>query len=212
MATRELNPFKIAQRQLKIATEKLGYPDEIYQALAEPMRTLEVSLTIRMDDGGLRTFRGFRCQYNDVRGPCKGGIRYHPDETVDTVKALAAWMTWKCSVVNIPLGGGKGGIICNPKEMSPGEIERLSRAYIGQVGRIIGPAKDVPAPDVYTNPQIMAWMMDEFSKQHGYNVPGVITGKPIPVGGSEGRGDATARGCVYTTREAAKKLDIDLKG
>ncbi len=212
MATKDLNPFKIAQRQLKIATDMLGYPDEMYQALAEPMRTLEVSLTIRMDDGSLKTFRGFRCQYNDARGPCKGGIRYHPDETVDTVKALAAWMTWKCSVVNIPLGGGKGGIICNPKEMSPGEIERLSRAYIDQVGRIIGPMKDVPAPDVYTNPQIMAWMMDEFSKLHGFNVPGVITGKPIPLGGSEGRGDATARGCVYTTREAAKKLGTNLKG
>jgi glutamate dehydrogenase (NAD(P)+) len=212
MATKELNPFKIAQRQLKISTEALGYPDEIYQALAEPMRMLEVSLTIPMDDGSLRTFKGFRCQYNDARGPCKGGLRYHPDETADTVKALAAWMTWKCSVVNIPLGGGKGGIICNPKEMSPGEIQRLSRAYIDQVGRIIGPTKDVPAPDVYTNPQIMAWMMDEFSKLKGYNVPGVITGKPIPVGGSEGRGDATARGCVYTTREAAKVLGIDLKG
>lgn len=212
MEEKELNPFKIAQRQLHIATEKLGYPEEIYRALAEPMRMLTVSLTIRMDDGNLKTFRGFRCQYNDARGPCKGGIRFHPDETADTVKALAAWMTWKTSVVNIPLGGGKGGIICNPKEMSPAELERLSRAYIDQVGRIIGPEKDIPAPDVYTNPQIMAWMMDEFSKLHGYNVPGVITGKPIPIGGSEGRGDATARGCVYTTREAAKKLNINLKG
>lgn len=212
MAAMKLNPFKIAQKQLKIATDALGYPEEVYQALAEPMRMLEVSLTIRMDDGSLRTFKGFRCQYNDARGPCKGGLRYHPEETADTVKALAAWMTWKCSVVNIPLGGGKGGIICNPKEMSPGEIERLSRAYIDQVGRIIGPTKDVPAPDVYTNPQIMAWMMDEYSKMQGFNVPGVITGKPIPVGGSEGRGDATARGCVYTTREAAKKLGINLKG
>ncbi|MFQ6128395.1 MAG: Glu/Leu/Phe/Val dehydrogenase [Thermoplasmata archaeon] len=211
MAEKDLNPFKIAQRQLRIATEALGYPSEIYEALAEPMRTLEVNFTIRMDDGSLKSFKGFRCQYNDARGPCKGGIRYHPEETADTVKALAAWMTWKCSVVNIPLGGGKGGVICNPKEMSPAELERLSRAYIDHVGRIIGPDKDVPAPDVYTNPQIMAWMMDEFSKLHGHNVPGVITGKPVPVGGSEGRGDATARGCVYTTREAAKRLNVDLK-
>lgn len=211
MAEKDLNPFKMAQRQLRIATEALGYPSEIYEALAEPMRTLEVNFTIRMDDGSLKSFKGFRCQYNDARGPCKGGIRYHPEETADTVKALAAWMTWKCSVVNIPLGGGKGGVICNPKEMSPAELERLSRAYIDHVGRIIGPDKDVPAPDVYTNPQIMAWMMDEFSKLHGHNVPGVITGKPVPVGGSEGRGDATARGCVYTTREAAKRLNVDLK-
>ncbi len=208
----ELNPFKIAQQQLKIACDALGYDNSTYEALAEPKRLLTVSLTIPMDDGVFKTFKGFRCQYNDVRGPCKGGIRYHPDETVDTVKALAAWMTWKCAVVDIPLGGGKGGIICNPKEMSQGEIERLSRAYIDEIGRIIGPTKDVPAPDVYTNPQIMAWMMDEYSKLHGYNVPGVITGKPIELGGSLGRGDATARGCVYTTREAAKELAMDLNG
>ena len=207
----ELNPFKIAQEQLKIGCDALGYDDSVYGALAEPKRMLEVSLTIRMDSGAFKTFKGFRCQYNDVRGPCKGGIRYHPEETVDTVKALAAWMTWKCAVVDIPLGGGKGGIICNPKEMSDGEIERLSRAYIDEIGRIIGPTKDVPAPDVYTNPQIMAWMMDEYSQIVGYNVPGVITGKPIELGGSLGRGDATARGCVYTTREAAKELGIDLK-
>lgn len=206
----ELNPFKIAQQQLKIATDALGYDKSVYDALSEPKRLLTVSMTIKMDDGVFKTFKGFRCQYNDARGPCKGGIRYHPDETVDTVKALAAWMTWKCAVVNIPLGGGKGGIICNPKEMSEAEIERLSRAYIDEIGRIIGPTKDVPAPDVYTNPQIMAWMMDEFSKITGYNVPGVITGKPIELGGSLGRGDATARGCVYTTREAAKELAMDL--
>ncbi|MFQ6059798.1 MAG: Glu/Leu/Phe/Val dehydrogenase [Thermoplasmata archaeon] len=207
----ELNPFKIAQQQLKIACDALGYDDSVYEALAEPKRLLEVSLTIRMDNGAFKTYKGFRCQYNDARGPCKGGIRYHPEETVDTVKALAAWMTWKCAVVDIPLGGGKGGIICNPKEMSEGEIERLSRAYIDEIGRIIGPTKDVPAPDVYTNPQVMAWMMDEYSQMVGYNVPGVITGKPVELGGSLGRGDATARGCVYTTREAAKELGLDLK-
>jgi len=208
----ELNPFKIAQQQLKIACDALGYDNNTYEALAEPKRLLTVSLTIPMDDGSRKTFRGFRCQYNDARGPCKGGIRYHPEETADTVRALAAWMTWKCAVVDIPLGGGKGGIICNPKEMSEGEIQRLSRAYIDEVGRIIGPTKDVPAPDVYTNPQIMAWMMDEYSKIAGYNVPGVITGKPIELGGSLGRSDATARGCVYTTREAAKELALDLNG
>ncbi|MEE9116216.1 MAG: Glu/Leu/Phe/Val dehydrogenase, partial [Thermoplasmata archaeon] len=208
----KLNPFKIAQRQLKIATDALGYDDSVYEALSEPKRLLTVSLTIKMDDGTFKTFKGFRCQYNDVRGPCKGGIRYHPEETVDTVKALAAWMTWKCAVVDIPLGGGKGGIICNPKEMSEAEIERLSRAYINEIGMIIGPDKDIPAPDVYTNPQIMAWMMDEFSIMTGYNVPGVITGKPIELGGSLGRGDATARGCVYTTREAAKEIALDLNG
>jgi glutamate dehydrogenase (NAD(P)+) len=208
----ELNPFKIAQRQLKIATDALGYDKSVYDALSEPKRLLTVTMTTKMDDGSFKTFKGFRCQYNDARGPCKGGIRYHPEETVDTVKALAAWMTWKCAVVDIPLGGGKGGIICNPKEMSEAEIERLSRAYIDEIGRIIGPTKDVPAPDVYTNPQIMAWMMDEYSKLAGYNVPGVITGKPIELGGSLGRGDATARGCVYTTREAAKELAMDLNG
>jgi glutamate dehydrogenase (NAD(P)+) len=165
-----------------------------------------------MDDGTTRIFHGFRVQYNDARGPTKGGIRYHPEETIDTVRALAAWMTWKCAVVDIPLGGGKGGIICNPKELSPGELERLSRAYIRQVGRILGLEKDVPAPDVYTTPQIMAWMADEYSFLKGYNEFGVITGKPLALGGSAGRGDATARGGLYCLREAGKALGIDLKG
>jgi glutamate dehydrogenase (NAD(P)+) len=151
-------------------------------------------------------------QYNDARGPTKGGLRFHPDETIDTVRALAAWMTWKCAVVDIPLGGGKGGIICDPRQMSQGELERLSRAYIRQVGRIIGLEKDVPAPDVYTTPQIMAWMMDEYSFMKGYNEFGVITGKPLPLGGSAGRGDATARGGIYTLREASKVMGVDLQG
>jgi glutamate dehydrogenase (NAD(P)+) len=163
-----------------------------------------------MDDGSLKVFQGFRVQYNDAKGPCKGGIRFHPDETIDTVRALAAWMTWKCSLLDLPLGGGKGGVICNPKEMSQGEQERLCRAYIGQVGRIIGPEKDVPAPDVYTTPQMMAWMMDEYSKISGKNQFGTITGKPLALGGSAGRGDATARGGLFTVREAAKELGIDL--
>jgi glutamate dehydrogenase (NAD(P)+) len=210
--TAKLNPFEIAQRQLDEAAEVLKLEPGIHALLREPLRELHVALPVKMDDGSVKVFRGFRVQYNDARGPTKGGIRFHPAETIDTVRALAAWMTWKTAVVDIPLGGGKGGIICNPKEMSPAELERLSRAYIRQVGRIIGEEVDVPAPDVYTNPQIMAWMMDEYSFIRGYNVPGVITGKPIPLGGSAGRGDATARGGMFCTREAGKVLGIELKG
>ncbi len=203
------NPFQIAQQQLDEAAKLLGMDPGTHAALREPMRELHVSLPVKMDNGETRVFKGFRVQYNDARGPTKGGLRFHPEETIDTVRALAAWMTWKCAVVDIPLGGGKGGIICNPKEMSPNELERLSRQYIRQVGRMIGPEKDCPAPDVYTTPQIMAWMMDEYYWQKGYNVPGVITGKPLPVGGSKGRNDATARGGVYCVREAARALKID---
>lgn len=205
-----LNPFEIAQAQLDRAAKKLNLDPGIHAILREPMRELHVSLPVKMDDGSVKVFKGFRVQYNDARGPNKGGIRFHPEETIDTVRALAAWMTWKTAVMDLPLGGGKGGVICNPKEMSEGELQRLSRAYIDAVGRIIGPEKDVPAPDVYTNPQTMAWMMDEFSKLRGYYCPGVITGKPIPLGGSLGRGDATARGGMYTVREAAKHLGLDL--
>ena len=208
----ELNPFKIAQKQLDKAAEIMKLDPGIHAVLREPMRELHVTIPVKMDDGTVKVFKGFRVQYNDARGPCKGGIRFHPEETIDTVRALAAWMTWKTAVVDIPLGGGKGGVICNPKEMSAGELERLSRGYIDQVGRILGPEKDVPAPDVYTNPQIMAWMADEYAKLRGYYVPGVITGKPLEIGGSAGRGDATARGAYYTIREAAKKLGMDLKG
>jgi len=209
--TEKLNPFDIAQRQLDEAAEVLKLEPGIHALLREPLRELHVTLPVKMDDGSVKVFKGFRVQYNDARGPTKGGIRFHPAETVDTVRALAAWMTWKTAVVDIPLGGGKGGIICNPKELSPAELERLSRAYIRQVGRILGEEVDVPAPDVYTNPQIMAWMMDEYSFMRGYNVPGVITGKPIPLGGSAGRGDATARGGMFCTREAGKVLGIELK-
>jgi len=206
------NPFEIAQRQLDEAAELLKLDPGMHAFLREPMRELHVSLPVRMDDGSVKVFKGFRVQYNDARGPAKGGLRFHPDETIDTVRALAAWMTWKTAVVDIPLGGGKGGVICNPKEMSQAELERLSRAYIRQVGRILGPKKDVPAPDVYTNPQIMAWMMDEFSAMQGHGEPGVITGKPLALGGSAGRMDATARGGMYCLREAAKVLGMDLKG
>jgi len=208
----ELNPFAIAQAQLDEAAEVLQLDPATHEMLRWPLRELHVTLPVKMDDGTTQVFRGFRVQYNDARGPTKGGIRYHPDETIDTVRALAAWMTWKCAMVDIPLGGGKGGIICNPRQLSQGELERLSRAYIRQVGRLIGLEKDVPAPDVYTNPQIMAWMMDEFSFLQGYNEFGVITGKPIPLGGSAGRGDATARGGIYTLREAGKALGIELNG
>jgi glutamate dehydrogenase (NAD(P)+) len=164
-----------------------------------------------MDDGTTRVFHAFRIQYNTARGPAKGGIRWHPDETIDTVRALAAWMTWKTSVVDIPLGGGKGGVICNPKELTETEKERLARAYVRAVGRTLGVTKDVPAPDVYTTPQIMAWMMDEYETLTGEHHPGVITGKPIPLGGSQGRADATARGGIYVVQKASKALNLDLK-
>lgn len=206
----ELNPFKIAQAQLEKSAKVLGLDPDVLEMLREPMRTLEVRIPVRMDDGSTKTFTGFRVQYNDARGPTKGGIRFHPDETIDTVKALASWMTWKCSVVGIPYGGGKGGVICNPKELSESELERLSRGYIRAIAQFVSPLKDVPAPDVYTTPQVMAWMMDEYSKIVQYNAPGIITGKPIPVGGSVGRGAATAQGAVYCIREAARVLDMDL--
>jgi glutamate dehydrogenase (NAD(P)+) len=206
----ELNPFKIAQSQLAEAAKIMDLEPAVHELLRWPLREFHVTLPVKMDDGTTRIFHGFRVQYNDARGPTKGGLRFHPDETIDTVRALAAWMTWKTAVVDIPLGGGKGGIICNPKEMSMGELERLSRAYMRAIGHYIGEETDVPAPDVYTTPQIMAWMMDEYAVMRGYNVPGMITGKPIPLGGSAGRGDATARGGMFTIREAAKILDIDL--
>ena len=168
--------------------------------LREPVRELHVTLPVRMDDDNIRAFKGFRVQYNDARGPAKGGIRFHQDETISAVRALAAWMTWKTAVMDLPLGGGKGGIICNPKELSERELERLSRAYINAIAWIIGPERDIPAPDVYTTSQIMGWMMDEFSKHRGYTTPGVITGKPMTLWGSLGRDDATARGSMYAIR------------
>ncbi len=208
----EHNPFAIAQQQLDEAASVLGLDSASHQMLRQPQRELHVSLPVRMDDGTTRIFSGYRVQYNDARGPAKGGLRFHPDETIDTVRALAAWMTWKTAVMDVPLGGGKGGVVCNPKELSSGELERLSRAFVRQIDRIIGPNKDVPAPDVYTNPQIMAWMVDELSTMRGYNEFGSITGKPLPLGGSAGRGDATARGGMYTIREAASVLGITLAG
>jgi len=206
----ELNPFKIAQAQLDEAAELLDLDSGTHEMLRWPMRELHITIPVKMDDGTTKVFQGFRVHYNDSRGPTKGGIRWHPEETIDTVRALAAWMTWKTSVVDIPYGGAKGGIICNPKEMSEGEKERLARGYVRALGRFMGPKRDIPAPDVYTTPQIMAWMMDEYSKMTGYNTFGVITGKPLNVGGSLGRGDATAKGGMYVLREAAYINDIDL--
>jgi len=207
-----LNPFKIAQQQLDDAAQRLGLDPAMHELLRWPMQELKVTLPVKMDDGLTRVFHAFRIAYNTARGPAKGGIRWHPDETVDTVRALAAWMTWKTSVVDIPLGGGKGGIICSPKELSETEKERLARAYIRAIARTLGVTKDVPAPDVYTTPQIMAWMMDEYETLVGEKHPGVITGKPLPLGGSQGRGDATARGGIYVTREAAQVQGIELQG
>ncbi len=206
-----LNPFEIAQRQLDGAAKMLGLDPGMHELLRWPMREFHVRIPVRMDDGAVRVFEGFRVQYNWARGPCKGGIRFHPEETFDTVRALAAWMTWKTAVVDLPLGGGKGGVICNPKELSERELERLSRGYIRAIAHYIGPDIDVPAPDVYTNPQIMAWMMDEYETILGRSAPGVITGKPLPLGGSAGRGDATARGGMYCIREACKALGIESK-
>ncbi|MDD4860272.1 MAG: Glu/Leu/Phe/Val dehydrogenase, partial [Dehalococcoidales bacterium] len=204
------NPFDIVKQQIDKCAKVLKLEPSVTSLLKSPLRELHVTLPVRMDNGSVKIFQGFRVQYNDARGPAKGGIRFHPDETIDTVRALGAWMTWKCSLLDLPLGGGKGGIICNPKTLSPGETERLSRAYIRSIAPFIGPEKDVPAPDVYTTPQIMAWMMDEYSVITGKPQFGVITGKPLPIGGSPGRGDATARGGMFTIREAAKALKMDL--
>ena len=202
--------LETTQAQLDEVASMLHLEPSIHAILREPMREFQVSIPVRMDDGQIKVFKGFRVQHNSARGPFKGGIRFHPDETIDTIRALATWMTWKCAVVDIPFGGGKGGVICNPKEMSSGELERLSRGYIDAIWQFIGPDRDIPAPDVYTNPQVMSWMMDEYSKLKGYSCPGVITGKPLAIGGSLGRGDATSRGGLFTIAEAAKHLNIDL--
>lgn len=208
----EINPFDIAQRQLAQAARVMGLDKTVYELLRWPQREFHVRIPVRMDDGTTQVFEGFRVQYNDARGPTKGGIRFHPDETFDTIRALAAWMTWKCAVADLPLGGAHGGVICDPKSLSPGELERLSRGYIRALGHSMGPEVDVPTPDVYTNPQIMAWMMDEYSKMMGHNVPGAITGKPVALGGSVGREDATARGGMICIREAAQAVGLSMKG
>ena len=207
-----LNPFTIAQQQLDTAAAKLGLDRATHEFLRWPQKELLVAIPVQMDDGSVKVFRGYRVQHNGARGPNKGGVRWHPNETIDTVRALAAWMTWKTATVDIPLGGAAGSVTCNPKELSEAEKQRLARAYVRAVADVLGVARDVPTPDVYTTPQIMAWMMDEYETLVGQHHPGAITGKPISLGGSEGRGDATARGGVYVTREAAKELGIDLAG
>ncbi|HEY1408340.1 MAG TPA: Glu/Leu/Phe/Val dehydrogenase [Promineifilum sp.] len=210
--TENLNPFAIAQSQLDTAAELLQLDVDMHTFLREPMREFHFTIPIKMDDGRTQTFKAFRVQYNDARGPAKGGIRFHPDETIDTVRALAAWMTWKTAVCDVPLGGGKGGVICNPRNMSAGELERLSRGYMRAVAKFIGLRKDVPAPDVGTNPQIMSWMLDEYEVISGMHEPGIITGKPQLLGGSAGRSPATAMGGMVTIREAARLLGMQLKG
>jgi len=208
----ELNPFKISQKQLNNACNIKGCDEEIYEALKEPERFIEVKITFRMDDGTFKTFKGYRSQYNSARGPMKGGIRFHPNETASLVKALSAWMTWKTAVVDIPLGGAKGGVVCNTKEMSNSEIEKLARGYIRRNADFIGPHLDIPAPDVYTNPQIMAYMLDEYETIFRRHTPSVITGKPIPLGGSAGRNVSTAKGGTFCIRDAAKDINLHLKG
>jgi glutamate dehydrogenase/leucine dehydrogenase len=207
----DLNPFHIAMRQFDIAADKLKLEPGLREMLRNPRRALILSLPIKMDDGSVKVFEGYRVQHSNARGPCKGGIRYHPGVTLDEVKALSSWMTWKCATVNIPLGGAKGGIICDPKHLSKGELERLTRRYAAEIYPFIGPERDIPAPDVYTDPQIMAWIMDTFSIMRGFNTPGVVTGKPLCLGGSLGRTEATARGCVFVIREACRTKNIDMK-
>jgi glutamate dehydrogenase (NAD(P)+) len=205
----DLNPFRIATRQFDTAAAQLKLDPGLREVLRAPRRALTLSLPIRMDNGALKVFQGFRVQHNNARGPCKGGIRYHPNVSFDEVQALASWMTWKCATVNIPFGGAKGGIICDPKHLSHNELERLTRRYAYEISDFIGPDRDIPAPDVYTDAQIMAWIMDTYSMTRGHSVPGVVTGKPTFLGGSLGRHEATARGCVYVARCACDVKNIN---
>ena len=212
MSSKELNPYDNAMKQLSNTAKLISLDADILETLSQPRRILSVSLPVRLDNGKIKNFQGYRVQYSDARGPFKGGIRYHPNVSLDEVKALATWMTWKCAVVDIPYGGAKGGIICDPKNMSLGEKERLTRRYASAIADFIGPRKDIPAPDVYTDPQTMAWILDTYSQIQGFPVPEVVTGKPISLGGSEGRNNSTARGCVICAREAAKVMKLPLKG
>jgi glutamate dehydrogenase (NAD(P)+) len=207
-----INPFSVALKQLDEASKIIGIDKGMHDVLAQPKRILIVSIPTRMDNDEIHVFTGFRSQHNDARGPFKGGIRYHPQVSIDEVKALSMWMTWKCAIANIPYGGGKGGIICNPKQMSTGELERMTRRYAYAIADIIGPHTDIPAPDVYTGGKEMSWIMDTYSALKGNFVqPEVITGKPLAIGGSLGRNEATGRGLSFTVREAAKKLGINLR-
>ncbi|MFI5261956.1 MAG: Glu/Leu/Phe/Val dehydrogenase, partial [Candidatus Limnocylindrales bacterium] len=205
-----INPWQVAQQQFDLAAEKLNLEPGLRRVLREPRRELTVHFPVHMDDGSVQVFTGFRVQHNLGRGPAKGGLRYHQDVSLDEVKALAMWMTWKCAVVGIPYGGGKGGVIVDPKKLSLKELEGLTRRFATEISVLIGPERDIPAPDVNTNAQTMAWIMDTYSMHVGYTVPGVVTGKPISLGGSEGRNEATARGAVYCIVEAARHLGMDL--
>ncbi len=207
-----LNLFTSTQDVIQDALNKLGYDEAMYELLKEPLRMLQVRIPVKMDDGTTKVFTGYRAQHNDAVGPTKGGVRFHPQVSEEEVKALSMWMTLKCGIVDLPYGGGKGGVICDPRQMSMGEIERLSRGYVRAVSQIVGPTKDIPAPDVFTNAQIMAWMMDEYSRMDEFNSPGFITGKPLVLGGSQGRDRATAQGVTIVIEEAAKKRGIDIKG
>ncbi len=208
----KLDVLKSTQTVIHKALEKLGYSDEMYELLKEPIRMMTVKIPVRMDDGTVKVFTGYRAQHNDAVGPTKGGIRFHPSVTEKEVKALSIWMSLKCGIVDLPYGGGKGGIICDPRNMSFRELEALSRGYVRAISQIVGPTKDIPAPDVFTNSQIMAWMMDEYSRMDEFNSPGFITGKPLVLGGSHGRETATAKGVTICIREAAKKIGIELEG
>jgi glutamate dehydrogenase/leucine dehydrogenase len=208
----DLNPYRIAQIQFDLAAEHLKLDPGLRQILRTPKRVLEVSIPTKMDNGQVKVFTGYRVQHNVARGPAKGGIRYHPAVTLDEVKALATWMTWKTAAVNIPFGGGKGGVICDPKRMSKAELERMTRRYTSEILPLIGPEQDIPAPDVYTDAQTMAWIMDTYSMTKGYSSLGVVTGKPVSIGGSEGRKEATARGCLVAIEEACKLKKMSLRG
>jgi glutamate dehydrogenase/leucine dehydrogenase len=210
-AQEELNPFKIAQAQFELAADCLELDDSMRQILKNTKRQLVVSIPVKMDGGNVQVFEGYRVQHNIARGPAKGGIRFHPNVSLDEVKALASWMTWKCATVGIPYGGGKGGVICDPKSMSQSELERLTRRYAFEIAPVIGPDRDIPAPDVYTDEQTMAWIMDTISMIRGHTELGVVTGKPLSLGGSAGRGEATARGALYALREACRVKGMSLK-
>lgn len=212
MTAENLNPFDIASKQFDRAADLLELDPNLRKVLKNPKRQLIVSIPVKMDDGRMEVFQGFRVQHNIARGPAKGGIRFHPNVSLDEVKALAAWMTWKCATVNIPYGGGKGGVVVDPHLLSEGELERMTRRYAVEIAPIIGPDRDIPAPDVYTNSQTMAWFMDTISMIHGHTELGVVTGKPVELGGSKGRNEATARGCLYVVREACKVRGLKLEG
>src|SRR5215472_5045505 len=206
------NPFRIAQQQLRKVADTFDIDDRLVNILQETKKAVEVSIPTTMDDGGVRAFKGYRVTHNIARGPSKGGIRYHPDVTLDEVKSLAMWMTWKCALMGLPFGGAKGGVICDPKSMSRGELERMTRRFTSEIINEIGPEKDIPAPDVGTNAATMAWIFDTYSMNKGHSVLGVVTGKPLTIGGSLGREEATARGALYCVREAVRKRQISLQG